>query len=354
MDSLLTSPELPERPRRSRQRRPVRGFLLMLIGRQLHFLGAMLLFLGLVGSALVLRSFLKGADKFGEQDIGAAMRAAGMSVTIAFMLYRGGLTCYQRGKKFRARCAADELRRDKRAPVLYLRAFRSDLLGTRNIDHRDAFLAPLSPRQLIAPPLTEEEQVARAFRRLGPFITIGNPDDGDTVLGASRHYVAQEKWQECVIDTIRRAQLVVVRIGTREVVRDLTFMVLDVKTTPGLTWELLTSTSKLAPGHLVLLVGCDESEYVACKMEVEKAFPKGLPEFHASAYSCGTIRGVIVFSDDWSPRFLPVTRRDVSPFRLALYPLVSAIADKVNVRLRIETEGATKNGLPLCHRSGSS
>jgi hypothetical protein len=63
---------------------------------------------------------------------------------------------------------------------------------------------------------TEEEQFARVFNRIGPFIAIGDPREALPDLGAVRLYVGNEAWKEKVEALLAHARLVVVRLSATE------------------------------------------------------------------------------------------------------------------------------------------
>jgi hypothetical protein len=71
---------------------------------------------------------------------------------------------------------------DSRPPVLYLRAFDTDKLTTHTV-----------PSHKIAAYRTEEQQVARAFARFGPMLTLGRPGEPLPLVGAARSYVTHER-----------------------------------------------------------------------------------------------------------------------------------------------------------------
>jgi hypothetical protein len=98
------------------------------------------------------------------------------------------LRVFRIGKRLLIRSAEETIARDPRPYVLYLRAFNADVPASSVPEHGDpnnfswwrfsvltAFKF-ISPRLLFAPPLTEEEQIARAFKDVGPVIAVGSPD----------------------------------------------------------------------------------------------------------------------------------------------------------------------------------
>src|SRR5205085_11213724 len=94
-----------------------------------------------------------------------------------------------------AQNAFEELQGDKsRRPVFYLRSFRMD--GT-----------------------PQEQKVMTEFRKCGPVIAIGRPDEKLPQLGAARFYVSHARWKETVAAILRVSQLVVWTTGITEGLR---------------------------------------------------------------------------------------------------------------------------------------
>jgi hypothetical protein len=84
------------------------------------------------------------------------------------------------------------------APVVYLRSFYVD----QGFSRRPRPVGrPFSVR-------TEEEQLAKALREIGPVVAIGKPGERLPRLGANRIYVRDEDWQEQVLSWFARAALV--------------------------------------------------------------------------------------------------------------------------------------------------
>jgi hypothetical protein len=126
--------------------------------------------------------------------------------------------------------AESRTRRDKRAPIVYLRPFLSD---------QSVFQTPL--RSYLLPfrfgfPETDEEAMSRTLRRLGPVIAVGNPREWLPKLGAARLYRRGRDWQDAVRDLIRSASLIVVRAGNTE----------------GLLWELEVITNLAKPNKVII------------------------------------------------------------------------------------------------------
>lgn len=201
-----------------------------------------------------------------------------------------GLWCVRRGKKLKIPSAKDLLANDPRAPVLYLRSFGADgaeIPSTANGQ-------PLSMYGVMLESPTEEEDLAKVFSRIGPFIAIGNPDEKLPELGASRMYVSHENWQTEVHKLMAEAQLIVLRAGVSE----------------GFLWELQSITKVCDPKRAVLYLpflpipahqkkkkNPPEDPYQEFRSKANARLPHPLPEER------GTAR-FITFQDDWTPQAL--------------------------------------------------
>jgi hypothetical protein len=85
---------------------------------------------------------------------------------------------------------------------------------------------------------SDEETIARILARLGPVIAVGKPGEPLPELGAARLYVAHDQWQARVLELIRQAQLVVIRIGSSQ----------------GVLWEIEQALAHTPRQRLVLAV----------------------------------------------------------------------------------------------------
>jgi hypothetical protein len=134
-----------------------------------------------------------------------------------------------KGRRLTAPMATEILKRDLRRPVLYLRAFRDDLIRS--------IRTPSSERYLFGD-LSVEEELALKMRGVGPFVAIGKPGERLPQLGAARMYVPDSQWQSCVRDLMEKSQLVILRIGSA--------------VTPGLVWEFTEAIKSVPTERLIL------------------------------------------------------------------------------------------------------
>ncbi len=185
----------------------------------------------------------------------------GIAVLSMMGVYFGGR--FWRWQRMQARLAPEVLASDRRAPIVYLRPFAADRRASGY-----------------------EVRLARSLRDLGPIIAVGRPEEKlPATTYISRGYVADERWQDWVVDLISRAQLVVLQIGTSE----------------GLMWELMQVVWMVRPDQLLLCLGPKRVSrgdanlrYRQFREQHGGLFPKGLPaEIQGSVF--------ITFGPDWTP-----------------------------------------------------
>jgi hypothetical protein len=123
------------------------------------------------------------------------------------------------GLRLKAESAEEVMSRDPRPPVVLLRSFASDRIS-------------------LFAHWTFEEQLAKVLRRIGPVISIGNPKDRLTPLGAARLYVSDESWPDRVVKLLDSASCVVIFAGT----------------TTGLLWEVETAIKRARRPESILIV----------------------------------------------------------------------------------------------------
>jgi len=257
-----------------------------------------------IGNLLMLIAFL-GLISEGlirQADLGMILTillsaAAGIAV-IAVGLF--GRKLAMTGRKQRAAIAAHTRAADQRPPVLYLRSFTDDkVVADANVVKGFIQLS------------TEEEQFAKVLDPIGPFVAIGDPREKLPTLGATRHYVADDKWRQDVEQMLARARLVVLRLST----------------TKGLVWELQHVFTELDPGRILLLIpGTDK--YEVFRNVAALWLPKPLPDLPRKQTKIGSLRGIVRFRSDWSPEFLLVK------FSILRASLRSPIAPHLKTMLR--------------------
>jgi len=151
---------------------------------------------------------------------------------------------------------------------------------------------------------TEEEQLARAVKAVGPLVALGRPEDSLPVLGALRVYVEEAAWRRTVAHWLIHARLVLLRLAGP---------------TDNLLWELELASQVTQPERLVLLVMLKRGAYQRLRVSVQHAFPRGLPDYEERFYDVvrgHALFGLVYFDRDWTPRFVRIR-----PLLLALGPV---------------------------------
>lgn len=146
--------------------------------------------------------------------VGVAGELAALALLAAGLrLVEFGGSLRVEARKLRALDAWNLLRTDPRPPILYLRSFGDD-------EKRDP--KPRIPARYGGirfhlsglPRVTQEEALAKAAARLGPFIAVGDPSDTLPDLGAARLYCHDAEWRSRVSDLMSQAALVLFRPGS--------------------------------------------------------------------------------------------------------------------------------------------
>jgi hypothetical protein len=223
-----------------------------------------------------------------------------MLVTI--VLTWKGLQLMQLGRKLDVSAGKNALQSDPRAPVVYLRSFDQDADSAHS-------MTPLGSYRYF----TEEEQLAKVLRDIGPCIAVGDPREKLPDLGADRIYLGDE-WQRRVLELIASAQLIVLRGAGTE----------------GLWWEFQQVVQRVDPKRVLLVVPSNRQSYEAFTRRAAEIVPMQMPEYPNRRHRIGSIRGFVVFGSGWVPKLLPRRRsylraRFKEPFvtaiKLTLQPL---------------------------------
>ncbi|MET8762383.1 hypothetical protein [Lentzea sp. NPDC004782] len=177
-----------------------------------------------------------------------------------------------------ARSAAQALRNDWRAPVLYLRGFGDD---------QDAAVVDELPGALSAGLLSihsREEHLIGALGAFGPVVAVGRPGEPLPHLGAARFYLPGDDWQTGVLKLMGLSQLIVLRLGDGD----------------GVWWEVDQARATQPPGKLVLLIPGDRPD-LAERLDAHLPVPAEAPTVPGKWTSA-----VVVFAQDRTPRVQPV------------------------------------------------
>jgi uncharacterized RDD family membrane protein YckC len=269
-----------------------------------------------------------------------------ISLTLAATCGYSGLRLQMKGKQWRMRAAEEVLLEDLRSPIVYLRPFRADvqtteyseefsvahLLGASPFSLRTLLTFPVTIplayfKLLFAWPLTEEEQLAGALKKLGPAVAVASPGELVPPAGFPRLNLDPARWREQVSALLRRARLVVVRCGVsreagywpsrpNELVND------------GLAWELRTLVKEVQPQKLALLLPFDQMAYEDFCYKVRETFPYALPPYDEKYFGFTDIRGILIFDKSWKPSIVPLTWIEVVLRFDTRYPLMKGLSEK--------------------------
>ncbi|MDQ3816576.1 MAG: hypothetical protein M3362_02655 [Acidobacteriota bacterium] len=193
-----------------------------------------------------------------------------------------GIIFVKSGKRFGILPGKLLLRRDKRAPVLYLRSFDFDAFAAKDaiVDHHVITLYGRLPKMNLS---TYEGVLAEILKKVGPCIAISDPDSNKKVLGFSRLEFADDVWQCEVQKLMPKAALVLICSGM----------------THWLQWELKQAAALVVPERLVILItpGTNEDWWQLA----EEVFQKHLPRLQATPKD--VFGGMITFDRQKNPRY---------------------------------------------------
>jgi hypothetical protein len=203
--------------------------------RKLQVAGTVLLLLGFITFlpgffilSVLLVVTVSGTIRMWGEPLTVAVQgiAAAISLGVGTVLVRKGAALRLDSRKMRAIDGRRLLTDDQRPPVVYFRSFaRDETIAARREASGAAVQGGAIGGLLVglvnalvgtAPGahVTLEEELARAFRAMGPFVAVGTPGEQLPVLGAARIYLDDAEWQHGVSNLMSRALLLVFRIGS--------------------------------------------------------------------------------------------------------------------------------------------
>jgi hypothetical protein len=197
-------------------------------------------------------------------------------------------------RRLRVENMEEKVRQDNRPPVVYLRSFDRDAEAAKIHKTRISYHGGGTPYTFVSRVGTttgsEEDLLKKFFDRVGPVVSIGNPDDTTTMTGAARHYVdAHKNWREVVESLIDKAVMVILHAGNTE----------------GLLWELETVVRKKPPQRILVLISFTTPEYYKFRERTAKYFRPPLPDYNAvGTVVPSSIKGFIQFDADWTSTFV--------------------------------------------------
>ena len=225
---------------------------------------------------------------------------------IAERAFRSGYSAVEIGRK---RIARNEARivDDRRPYVLYLRSFKEEVTTSRFV-----------PRFGL---LTEEQHLSHALGGLGPLLAIGMPGEPLPQLGANRVMVDEAHWRSVVIGWIRRASLIVLRVGN----------------TPSFWWEVRQVFRLADPTKVIFVAPHGRARYEEFANALERLRPGGvnMPSYVAAATESGvSIAGFVAFDVVWQASWhaLPLPRPGLAQ---VLQPLSVPMTRALRAALRL-------------------
>jgi hypothetical protein len=153
----------------------------------------------------------------------APINLLGFAVLVGLPI--AGRRLFHIGMAIRRMDAIEQLKTDKRPPILYLRSFDDD-----GIPDLTTQIIPWTPTYTI------EMRLAQALSDLGPMVSIGCPGEKLPELGASRFYVSDAEWKDAVLYFIECSSAVVIVVGR----------------TTGVSWEIRTALEAVPAERLLL------------------------------------------------------------------------------------------------------
>ncbi|MCC7335233.1 MAG: hypothetical protein IT422_09050 [Pirellulaceae bacterium] len=192
---------------------------------------------------------------------------------LAFFLANASRNRYDVSRRIMAPNGFVLLAKDPRPPVVFLRSFRDDGAYDQNPVLEN--FSKLTPFYAITPRTTQEERVALATSCVGPVVAIGRPRERLPEMGAARMYVPESHWQSTVEDLLKRARLVIVRVGPSQ----------------GVAWETETAVRLVPPERIVFYLEAesDLAEFVEGKLPIP--IPRAFK-----------IKRFVYFDNNWDPQ----------------------------------------------------
>ncbi|WP_329375345.1 hypothetical protein [Streptomyces sp. NBC_01483] len=236
-----------------------------------------------------------GAHPWWETPLLSVVMVAG-----GFIIYSGrGLQ--RNGRRHYTKVIDSSTAAEQGEFVLYLRSFDDDIARAQ-LESTITQGIPSMVGDVILSGRTEEEQLIAALRPAGQVVTAGQPGQVLPHVGADRFFMADDDWQETILDLMIRARLVVIAAGSGEAV----------------LWELRKAFRHLASPHrLILIIPMESEAYSAFRERVSEALrqegerarewlPPKLPDYPPGDTLRSwnsAVKGLIRFDEDWQPLF---------------------------------------------------
>ncbi len=196
-----------------------------------------------------------------------------------------GYLLLRTGKKYSVESGEAIIKKDQRPPVLYLRSFNDEIEDRSMIKYLKSISNPAVKdlaRTVPSIGFREQDALGYVFRKVGPYVALGKPGEKLPELGSSKIYVANESWQDTILDFFKRSKLIIFRAGKTE----------------GLKWELKELVRTVNPLQIIMLMPVKDEDYLSfihwAKDIMEASFPAEYPSSR-----------MIIFNEKWKPACLP-------------------------------------------------
>jgi hypothetical protein len=170
---------------------------------------------------------------------------------------------------------------------------------------------------------TEEELIADVMSEIGPCVAIGRPGEKLPELGFTRLYIGDEKWQEAVLQFMRRAQLVIIMGGSSR----------------NYAWEVGKALELVEPHRLLFLIPSDANELVKFHQtlgQTIQGFDRQIP--NNAIFPAQTFKAILYFDRNGTlhyaraetpSHFCRALTTDIRPaLKMSLRPIYEQLAVK--------------------------
>jgi hypothetical protein len=192
---------------------------------------------------------------------------------------------------------------------LLLRSFDEDAHLSRD---QQAFTAKTVFKGWFSIGVPEEQKICGALEWAGSPIAVGVPGEQLPPDGAARFYLPRHDWHATVTTMMVRARLVVLILGDSD----------------GVAWELAEALRVVRPQRLMLVVPArGTSQYTSLQERLREAMRPHLkardqvpdfPEYGGGFGLSSRAQGIIYFTSEWRPVYVPLRGGLAPTDRLAL------------------------------------
>jgi hypothetical protein len=197
----------------------------------------------MLGAALTLGGLAAVKTPGGSLPVkGVGVILTGLGVSIM----AGGVWTSVRSRQLLARAASSVMAESPLPPVLYLRSFVEDRVASQRLT--------LGTR-------SQEEQMVRVLRRIGPVIAVGAPGEQLPILGAAREYLSDDDWQQWVVTMMVKSSLIVFRPGASS----------------AFWWEVAAAAEHVSPQRIAFLLPQDPATYELVRAQIDQYFTMSRP-----------------------------------------------------------------------------